>query len=153
MPDGVSDTVIWFILAIVLAGIEAATLGIVTIWFAIGALAAMIVSLTGLPFIYQVIAFIVTSGVLLYFTRPIVKRFLIKKTQKTNSDRLIGEKGVVIEKIDPVLGTGQVKVLGQIWSAKPDQRESIDVDETVEILEISGVKLIVKNKKIKIGGV
>ncbi len=153
MPDGVSYTVIWFILAIVLAGIEAATLGIVTIWFAIGALAAMIVSLTGLSLIFQVIAFIITSGVLLYFTRPIVKKFLVKKTQRTNSDRLIGEEGVVIEKIDPVLGKGQVKVMGQIWSARPSGSESIEVDEAVEILEISGVKLIVKNKNIEIGGI
>ena len=90
MPNGVSYSVMWLVLAIVLAGIEAATLGLFTIWFAIGALVALIVSLTGLPFIYQLISFIITSGVLLYFTRPIVKNFLVKKTQRTNSDRMIG---------------------------------------------------------------
>ncbi len=144
MPSILTEPMIWLILAIILACVEAATLGIVTIWFAIGALAGLIVSLTGLPFIYQFIAFLVTSGVLLYFTRPIVKKYLVKKTQRTNSDRLIGEKGIVIEKIDPVMGKGQVKVLGQIWSARPSDNESIDVDEMVEVKEISGVKLIVK---------
>ena len=144
MPNGVSYAVMWLVLAIVLAGIEAATLGLFTIWFAVGALVALIVSLTGLPFIYQLIAFIITSGVLLYFTRPIVKNFLVKKTQRTNSDRMLGEKGIVIERIDPVLGKGQVKVLGQIWSAKSSDGESIAVDEMVEVQEISGVKLIVK---------
>ena len=144
MPNGVSYAVMWLVLAIVLAGIEAATLGLFTIWFAIGALAALIVSLTGLPFIYQLIAFIITAGVLMYFTRPIVKNFLVKKTQRTNSDRMLGEKGIVIERIDPVLGKGQVKVLGQIWSAKSSDGESIAVDEMVEVQEISGVKLIVK---------
>ena len=134
----------WLIVAIVLAGIEAATLGIVTIWFALGALVALIVSLTGLPFVYQIIAFIVTSSVLLYFTRPIVKNLLVKKTHRTNADRLVGEKGVVIEKIDAVLGKGQVKIYGQIWSARSYDNESIDVDEMVEVQEISGVKLIVK---------
>ena len=144
MPNGVSYAVMWLVLAIVLVGIEAATLGLFTIWFAIGALVALIVSLTGLPFIYQLISFIITSGVLLYFTRPIVKNFLVKKTQRTNSDRMLGEKGIVIERIDPVLGKGQVKVLGQIWSAKSSDGESIAVDEMVEVQEISGVKLIVK---------
>lgn len=144
MPNGIMYSIMWLILAIVLVGIEAATLGIFTIWFAIGALAALIISLTGLPFLYQVIAFIITSGVLLYFTRPIVKNFLVKKTHRTNSNRLIGEKGVVIEKIDVVLGKGQVKIFGQIWSARSFDNESIDVDEMVEVQEISGVKLIVK---------
>lgn len=144
MPDGVIYSIMWLVLAVVLAGIEAATLGIVTIWFAIGALAALIVSLTGLGFWYQVIAFIVVSGVLLYFTRPIVKRYLVQKTQRTNSDRLIGEKGIVVERIDPVQGKGQVKVHGQIWSAKSSDNESIAENELVEIKEISGVKLIVK---------
>ena len=148
MFQDIPYSVLWLVLAIVLAGIEAATLGIVTIWFAIGALAALLVALTGLPFLYQVIAFIITSGLLLYFTRPIVKKHLVKKTHRTNSDRLIGEKGIVIEKIDPVLGKGQVMVLGQIWSAKSADNEDIEVDEAVLVQEISGVRLIVKKINI-----
>ncbi len=144
MLNGTTYAIMWLAAAILLAGIEAATMGIVTIWFAIGALAALIVSLTGLSFLYQVIAFIITSGVLLYFTRPLVRKFLVKKTHRTNSDRLIGEKGVVIEKIDNVSGKGQVKVLGQIWSARSSGGETVEVDEMVTVEEISGVRLIVK---------
>ena len=144
MLNGTTYAIMWLAAAILLAGIEAATMGIVTIWFAIGALAALIVSLTGLSFLYQVIAFIITSGVLLYFTRPLVRKFLVKKTHRTNSDRLIGEKGVVIEKIDNVSGKGQVKVLGQIWSARSAGGETVEVDEMVTVEEISGVRLIVK---------
>ena len=144
MLDGVTQSIVWLALAVVLAVIEAATLGIVTIWFAIGALAALIVSLAGLNLAYQLIAFILVSGILLYFTRPIVQKYLVRKTQRTNADRLIGEKGIVVERIDPIQGKGQVKVMGQIWSAKSAGNESIDADEMVEVHEITGVKLIVK---------
>lgn len=144
MLFSVPNSVWWLIIAVILGIIEASTLGLVTIWFAIGALFAMIASLIGIPFFYQVIVFIIVSTLLLYFTKPIIKNFLKVKTVKTNADKAIGEKGIVIEKIDTINSTGQVKVRGQVWTARSSDGQDIDVDEIIEVQEISGVKLIVK---------
>jgi membrane protein implicated in regulation of membrane protease activity len=143
MFSGIPYSIFWLIVAVLLAVVEAFTLGIATIWFAIGALLAMFVALLGLPFIYQVSAFIILSAVLLYFTRPIVKKYLKIRTESTNADRLIGKTGIVIEKIDSIQGIGQVKILGQIWSARSADNDII-VGERVEVQEIAGVRLIVK---------
>ncbi|KNY25585.1 NfeD family protein [Pseudobacteroides cellulosolvens] len=134
----------WLILAVVLGIIEASSFNLITIWFSIGAVAAMISSLFGVPFIYQVVIFIMMSALLLYFTKPLIKKFLNVRKEKTNADRIIGEKGIVVEKIDPVNGTGQVKIGGQIWTARSTNDEVIDLNELVEIQEILGVKVFVK---------
>jgi membrane protein implicated in regulation of membrane protease activity len=144
MFSEISYSVIWLVIAVVLGIIEAATLGLVTIWFTIGALFAMVFAMVGLPLPVQLIAFIISSSILLYFTKPILKKYLKVKLQKTNADRAVGEIGIVIEEIDPVLGKGQVKVRGQIWSARTVGNQGIAVNEKVEVQEISGAKLIVK---------
>ncbi len=144
MLNNIPHPVLWLVIAVVLGIIEALTLSLMTIWFAIGALFAIIAAMFGIPFFYQVVVFIVTSSVLLYFTKPIIKKFLKVKNVKTNADKVVGEKGVVIEKIDSGNGTGQVKVGGQVWSAKSIDGQAIAVDEMIEVQEISGVKLIVK---------
>jgi membrane protein implicated in regulation of membrane protease activity len=135
---------LWLIIAIVLGIIEAVTLGVVTIWFAIGALLALIGAAIGFSLQYQIVIFLLSSGILLYYTRPIIKKYLKVGTVRTNADRLIGEKGVVTERIDVANGRGQVKVLGQIWSARSSDNQEIPEGERVEILDISGVKLVVK---------
>ncbi len=134
----------WLILAVVLGIIEAASFNLITLWFSIGAVAAMISSFFGIPFIYQVVIFILISALLLYFTKPLIKKFLYIKKEKTNADRIIGEKGIVVEKIDPVNGTGQVKIGGQIWTARSTNDETIELNELVEVQEILGVKVFVK---------
>jgi len=98
----------------------------------------------GVPPIVQLLIFLGSSGILLYFTRPIAQKFLKIGHTRTNSDRLIGEVGIVIEKIDTIQGTGQIKVSGQIWSAKSFDKGVIERDDRVEILDIQGVKLVVK---------
>lgn len=144
MLDGIPYPVLWLGLAVILAVFEAVTVGLVTLWFAIGAIFALFAALLGLPTVLQIVVFIVSSGILLYFTRPIAKKYLRMRVERTNADRVIGEKGVVIEKIDVVLGKGQVKVLGQVWSARSVDDTDIGRGEKVEVLEISGVKLIVR---------
>lgn len=141
-PD-IPYSVWWLVIAIILGVIEAVTFGIFTIWFAIGAIFAMIAAALGLGLYIQIIVFLVSSGVLLYFTRPILRNYFKVRTERTNADRLIGEKGVVIEKIDTLNGTGQVKVNGQVWSARSADNHDIQVNEKVEVLNITGVKLIV----------
>lgn len=144
MFNGIPYSVLWLILAILLGIIEASTLGLFTIWFAIGAVFAMFAAMLGAPLIVQMLVFIAISGVLLFFTKPIIKKFLYVKKEKTNADKVIGEKGIVIEKIDYKNSTGQVKVKGQVWTARANNEDDIEENEIVEVKEISGVKLIVK---------
>ncbi|MCX7709176.1 MAG: NfeD family protein [Clostridia bacterium] len=144
MFQGISYAVLWLVVAIVLGAVEAVTLGLVTLWFALGAILAMLAALAGFSFLSQIIAFIVSSAILLYFTRPIARNYLKLKSERTNADRVIGETGVVIEKIDVTNGSGQVKVLGQVWSARSVDSQDIPVDTKIQVKEISGVKLLVK---------
>jgi membrane protein implicated in regulation of membrane protease activity len=142
--SGVSYTFFWLILTLVLAGIEAATLGLVTIWFAVGALFGFFGALAGISWVWQVILFIGSATVLLIYTRPVAVKYLNSRTNPTNVDRLVGEKGVVIEAIDTINGKGQVRVLGQVWSARSADGEPVGLEAKVEVRGISGVKLIVQ---------
>lgn len=144
MFDKIPFQFLWLLLAVILGIIEGFTMSFLTIWFAIGALFAMVGAIIGLPVYFQFIIFVVASTILLYFTKPIVKNVLKVKTVRTNADKVIGEKAVVIQKIDSKKGMGQVKVRGQVWTARSADDEEIDVDSTVEVQEIAGVKVIVK---------
>lgn len=139
-----TSTIIWIIAAVILAGIEAATVALLTIWFALGAIAAAVASQFGLNPVWQVGIFIVVSGILLGATRPLLKNIMITTPHKTNADRFIGQDGIVIKAIDKIDGVGQVKVSGQIWSAVSENGERIDIGTTVRIIRIEGVKLVVE---------
>lgn len=136
--------IFWLVIAIILGIIEVATVGLMTVWFAIGALAAMVTAMLGFSLYVQLVVFVVISGVLLYFTKPLVKKFMTVKTEKTNADRLIGQKAMVTEEISNIESKGQVKVGGLIWSAKSLDDAAIEKGTIVEVLEIKGVNLIVK---------
>ena len=139
-----TEGMIWLIIAVASGVIEAATLGITTIWFVFGALVAWGLYEINAPFVLQLVAFIVVSGTLLYFTKPLVKKYLKVGTQRTNADSLIGEVGIVIEDIDTLKSEGQVEIRGQIWSAKTRGQVLIGKDTKVEVLLIEGVKLVVR---------
>lgn len=130
--------------------LEALTMGLTTIWFAAGAFVAAAVALFGCPFSVQIVVFVVVSVLCLVFTRPIAKRFLNDKTEKTNADSVIGCTGVVTEDIDNLLAKGQVLVKGQYWTARAEEdgkliKEGSIIREgaKVTVKEISGVTLIV----------
>lgn len=133
-------------MAVIFIIIEAVTLGLTTIWFAAGAIGAWLVSLTGANFWIQLIVFLIASFVLLYYTRPIAKKVLRIGHERTNAAGLIGKVGLVTEKIDVYDGIGQVKVNGQIWSARSVNDLEITEGEKVWIRDIQGVKLIVEQK-------
>ena len=140
--------VYWLIALIVFLVIEAATLGLATIWFAGGALVALIAAMCGAGLGIQVASFLVVSLVLLIFTRPFAVRFLSKDTLKTNVDRVIGMEGVVTEEISNLAGTGKVSLDGNIWTARTENEGgTIPVDAVVAVLRVEGVKLIVKVKE------
>ena len=136
--------IVWLIVLVVLLAIEFATLGLTTIWFAGGALTALIASAFGGPLWLQIVLFIVVSILLLIFTRPIAVRYFNKDRIKTNVEDIIGKQAVVQEDIDNVVGTGTVTVDGKEWSARAVQ-DDIRYEKTdiVAVKEVKGVKLIV----------
>ena len=136
--------IVWLIILVVLILIEFATLGLTTVWFAGGALIAAIIAAFNGPLWLQIVAFIVVSLLLLIYTRPIAMKYFNVKRTKTNSESLIGKQAIVTEKIDNLQGTGTVTVSGQEWTARSQDRSDIEEGAVVQILEIQGVKLIVK---------
>ncbi len=126
--------------------IEAMTLGLTTIWFAIGAVAAWLTYLTGLGLEVQIVVFLLVSTLSLIFTRPIaMEKFKVGRI-KTNADLLIGQSYKVVSTIDNINNEGTVNVKGQIWTARSLDDQVIEKDEIVEVKEIVGVKLIVQKK-------
>lgn len=139
--------VIWFVLLILFGVIEAVTVGLVSIWFALGALGALIAKILGAGVVVQITVFIVVSIICIIVTRPLVKKLHSKNIQSTNADRCIGQKAVVIEEIDNMNAKGQVKVNGNVWTARSESNEVIPVDTVVKTVRIDGVKMIVKYEK------
>ena len=143
---GLSPSVFWIIAVIDLCILEAATLGLTAIWFAIGALAAAVFAYTGAGWLLQVMVFIVVSAVSMLYTRPIVRDKLKVRNTPTNLDRIIGQTAIVTETIDNENGRGQIKVGGLIWTARAENGEIIEKDEHVIVKAIQGVKAIVVPK-------
>ena len=133
----------WFVAFLVFVFIELITVTLVTIWFAIGAIAAVITTFFTDSVVIQSIVFVVVSVLSLIITKPLVKKFKKFVITPTNSDRVIGKIGDVTKKISPNK-YGEVKVFESIWTAKSD--EEIKVGEKVRVLSIEGVKLIVKKE-------
>lgn len=128
---------------------EILTAQLVSIWFVVGGIIALIVSLFTYSFALQIIVFFIVSLFMMILIRPLIKNVMNFKTQRTNLDRLIGKTAVVTENIDNELGEGLVNVEGITWSARSRDGNLIRKGETVEIDYISGVKLIVHNSGIK----
>lgn len=145
MP-GISLTLVWFILIVIFVVAEIVTAGaLVSIWFCFGALAAMFAALAGMSFTIQMVIFIAVSVVLLIFTKPFAKKLLNGRIEATNAPALIGKYGIVTEEINNIEAVGAVKIDGKIWTARSsDEREIIKEGAEVKILDIQGVKLIVK---------
>ena len=135
---------VWLIVIAVLLVVEFATAALTTIWFAGGALLALICAFLGGPVWLQVFLFAVGSVVLLFLTRPLAVKYLNKGAVHTNADSLIGKEAVVTERIDNLRSTGAVQVNGQVWTARSVNPEhTIEKDEVVMVRAIEGVKLIV----------
>lgn len=137
-------SLVWFGLIILFVLAEAAGPELISIWFAGGALITLVVSFFSVPFWIQLLVFVVSSALLLISTRPLVKRKLMSKTIKTNSDSLIGQIGIVTSPINNKEGVGLVKIAGQIWSARSIDGADIPEGENVLVERIDGVKLMVK---------
>ena len=140
-------TAVWVVLMVGFLVVEGIAPGLVSIWFALGALAALIASLLGAQVWLQAVWFVVISVVALVATRPLAKKYVNSRTQATNADMLIGQECIVTETIDKLHGTGAVSVAGKVWTARTDEPETIIEKGSVAVIErIEGVKLIVKTK-------
>ena len=139
----------WLIVAGLFFIIEMATVGFLIFWLGIGALLAMVTSFITDNIIIQSSVFVISSGLLIFLTKPFVNKYINKKTIPTNAYALIGKKGIVTKDINNIEGVGQIKVNGETWSAKSTKENTIIKKGTeVEIEKIDGVKALVKELKI-----
>ena len=137
-------SIVWVVLMVVFLVVEAATAGLTCIWFAIGSLAALIAALFDAQLWLQIVWFLVISFVTLYFTRPLVKKYVNSRSQPTNADMVIGKEALVTEDIDNVEATGAVSVGGKVWTARSADGGRIKSGAVVSVLRIEGVKLNVE---------
>jgi len=135
---------IWLAIFVILLIIEGLGPGLICIWFAFGAIVSFIFSLFNASLVAQIIAFIVSSALFVVLLRPIAVRYINQRRVATNADAVIGHEGVVIEEINGTLGKGQVKIMGQVWTAKSDSDDILPVDSLVKVLRIEGAKVIVE---------
>ena len=134
---------IWLIIAGVALIVEIMTVGFLVFWLAIGALIAMVVSFFIDSILVQTAVFVVSSAILIFATKPFVKKFANTKNVKTNAFSIIGKEGLVIKEIDSINEKGQVKVSCETWTAIGKDDEKIPVGTKIKVTEIDGVKAIV----------
>ncbi len=145
--DGMSLAILWLVLTVVLAVIELTTLGLITIWFAIGAAVALVFALLGFNFWVQLIIFVVVSAIILVTVRPIAAKYINSKVKKTNIEAVVGRKLIAKTDIDNIKGTGKVDMDGSTWLAASSIDEVvIGAGEEVRVVRVSGAKLIVERE-------
>ena len=145
----ITDMVIfWLVVMVALIVIELATLGLTTIWFACGALVAVVAAAMDAPLLLQILMFVVVSFAVLLAVRPIAVKYFNKDRTRTNIESMIGRQAIVVSEIDNMQGIGQVTVNGMEWSARSTINElKIAVGHVVVIRAVDGVKLIVEENK------
>ena len=134
----------WLALLVIFAASEAATVGLTSIWFAAGALMALIAALLGGPLWVQLTLFLAVSLLCLLAVRPLARRHLNDKVVPTNADRVIGAEAQVTQDIDNVHGKGTVVIRGVTWSARSEDGGAIAAGSMVRVLRIEGVKVFVE---------
>lgn len=143
-----SGTIIfWVVALVVFLIVEAVTAGLVSIWFVFGSLVALICAALGAAIWLQIFWFVIVSVATLVLTRPLVKRYVDRRSVATNADRNIGRTAVVTERIDNLAATGAVQLAGVIWTARStDDAVAIEPGTHVTVRAIEGVKLIVESE-------
>ena len=135
--------IFWLVLLIVFIAAEAATVTMVSAWFACGALTAMIISLLGGQVWLQTVLFFAVSALMLMLLRPVVRKHFTPKLTKTNVDSVVGAAGLVTQNIDNVTGTGQVKLGAMYWTARSTDNTPIAEGTQIKVDRIEGVKVLV----------
>ena len=135
---------VWLILLVILVAGEAITVGLTFIWFAVGAMGGLLTAVLGGEIWLQVVVFLLLSAVTLILVRPAAAKLLTPGISPTNADRVLSQIALVTEEINTIAETGQVKLFGQVWTARSENGEVIPVQSRVRILRIEGVKVFVK---------
>lgn len=143
------DLITWIWLAglVVFVALEAVTYQLVSIWFAIGVIGALIAKAIGADFTVQIIVFIALSGICLLCLRPVSKKLIKNNPAATNVDSLIGAEAVVTSDINNLHGKGEGKVNGMTWTMRSADNTDIKAGAKVTVEKVEGVKLIVKRKE------
>ena len=137
------EAIFWFVLLVGFLLVEAGTVTVVSMWFAAGSLAAMIVSFLSGPLWLQFVIFAVVSALLLWMLRPIIRKHFKPRITATNVDAMIGKIGVTIVPVNNVMAQGKLMVNGMEWSARSTSGEEIPENVQVRIDRVEGVKLYV----------
>jgi len=140
--------IIWLVLTVVFLAAEAATVTVISLWFAAGSLAAMAVSLLGAGIWLQAAVFLAVSAIALTALRPLVRKYLTPKLTATNIDSVIGSVGIVTAAIDNIAASGQVKLNGMEWTARSTSGNPIAQGIRVKVDRIEGVKVFVSPAEI-----
>ena len=140
--------IVWLVLIVVFLMIEASTVTLVSLWFAAGSLAALLLSLLKVSVGLQIAMFVVVSAVLLTALRPLVRKHIKPKLTKTNVDAVVGATGLVTVAIDNVSAVGQVKLGAMYWSARSVSGEPIPQGALVRVVKIEGVKAFVEPAEV-----
>lgn len=136
---------IWLIMAGIFLVAEIITVGFLIFWLSIGSLLAMITSFFTDNIVIQTAVFVISSTILIFATKPFVKKFATNKNPiKTNVYSIIGKEGIVTEEIDPIKAIGQIKISGEVWSAISKDNQIIPKDTKIKVIEIKGVKAIIE---------
>lgn len=141
------DSIVWLGVLILMILLELATMGLTTIWFAGGALAAFIAALCGASLLVELGLFLVVSFLLLFAFRPLAMRYVNSRTVKTNVESLAGEIARVTEEINNEMGQGTAVLIGQEWTARSTDDTVIPAGSLVVVDAVSGVKLMVHKKE------
>lgn len=142
-----SYPILWLVLLIAFAGLEGLTAGLVSIWFCAGSLVALFAAWFGASLLVQIGLFVIISLVAMALVRPMARKWVQPKMEKTNADRILEQEGVVVETIDNLRASGQIKIGGIVWTARSVDDEPIPEGARVRVARIEGVKAIVSPQK------
>ena len=140
--------IVWLVLMVVFLAAEASTVSMVSLWFAAGALIALLTALAGGPAWLQTLLFLAVSAGLLLALRPLVKKYLSPKLTATNVDSVVGSTGLVTAAIDKVSAVGQVKLGAMEWTARSTSGQPIPAGTLVKVDRIEGVKAFVSPAEV-----
>ena len=138
-----SYPILWLVLLIAFAGLEGLTAGLVSIWFCAGSLVALVASWFDASLLVQIGLFVIVSLIAMALVRPMARKWIQPKMVKTNADRILDQEGVVLEAIDNLRASGQIKIGGAVWTARAQNDELIPEGVRVRGVRIEGVKAIV----------
>jgi membrane protein implicated in regulation of membrane protease activity len=145
--EEVPDWGVWVIIAIVFAVVEMVTTEFFSLFFALGGLVAALLAVVTEDWVLQTVVFIVASVIFTWRLRPILLRSYLSNEVKTNVARQAGRVGIVVQEINNLEAQGQVKVDGELWTARSESGETIAAGQRVEVVRIEGVKAIVRTKE------